>query len=145
MFAGLAPRVEGNDSAVEIAGWWLLCVTVWLAALTTVTPAEIVMAAVVAVPCAVVARLARRQVARGWRFRLAWFADIRRLPVTVVADTVRVWRAAVRRERGRTRVVRVGSDEARRAVAVAVRSASPGQVVIDAGDDVRVHTFGGDS
>jgi hypothetical protein len=141
----LARRVEGNASAVEIAGWWLLCVTVWLTSLTVVTPAEIVVAAVTAVPCAVVARLARRQVASGWRFRLAWFAGTRRLPVTVVVDTVRVWRAAIRRERGRTRVIHVGSDETHRAVAVAMRSASPGQVVIDSGDDVRVHTFGEDS
>jgi multisubunit Na+/H+ antiporter MnhE subunit len=129
---------------MEIAGWWLLCVVVWSAGLTVVTPAEVVVAAVVAVPCAVVARLARRQVARGWRIRLAWFAGCWRLPVTAVADTVRVWRAAARRECGRTRVVRVGADDAHRAVAVAVRSASPGQVVVDDGDDVRVHIFGDD-
>jgi hypothetical protein len=141
----LAARAGGNVFAVEVGGWWLLCVTVWLACLTVVTPAEVVVAAAAAVPCAVVARLARRQVARGWRFRLAWFSGVWRLPLTVVVDTVRVWRAAVRRERGRTRVVRVGSDEARRAVAVASRSVSPGQVVIDDGDDVRVHTFGDDS
>lgn len=135
----------GNVSAMEIAGWWLLCVAVWVAGLTVVTPAEVVVAAVVALPCAVVARLARRQVARSWRFRLAWFAGWWRLPVTVVAGTVRVWLAATRRERGRIRAVRVGSDEARRAVMVAMRSASPAQVVGDSGDHLRVHSFGGDS
>jgi hypothetical protein len=145
---GFAGSATGNASAMEIAGWWLLCVAVWVAGLTVVTPAEVVVAAAVALPCAVVARLARRQVAWNWRFRPAWFAGWWRLPVTVVAGTVHVWLAAARRERGRTCAVRVGSDEAHRAVSVAVRSASPAQVVIDSEDsseDVRVHTFGGDS
>jgi multisubunit Na+/H+ antiporter MnhE subunit len=123
---------------MELAGWWLLCVTVWLACLTVVTPAEAVVAAVVAAPCAWVARAARRQIADGWRVRARWA-----MPVTILRDTVRVWWVAARRPgaEGRTRQVDVGTG-AERAVRVAMLSMSPGAVVVDTGGErVRVHSI----
>jgi hypothetical protein len=128
---------------MELIGWWLLSVAVWLCALTTVSPAEVAVAAVLAAPIAWVARQARRQVAREWRFRARWFAPGWRLPAAVVAETAQVWRAAVRSGRDETtRTVDLGPEESRRAVGVVLLSTSPGLVVLDTGDDeVRVHAF----
>lgn len=125
---------------MELVGWWLLSVAVWLCALTAVTPVEVAAAAVVAAPTSWVARRARRQVAREWRFRARWFAPGRRLPAAIVAETAQVWRAAARGGRGAIRTVDLGADEPRRAVAVVLLSASPGHVVIDHGE-ARVHSF----
>jgi hypothetical protein len=129
---------------VELTGWWLLCVAVWLASLTVVTPAEALVAAVVAVPCALVARGARRRIAARWHLRARWLADVRRLPVAVLRDTVRVWWVAVRAPgtAGRLREVHVGTG-AERAVRVAVLAAAPGVVVVESGAErVRVHSIG---
>jgi multisubunit Na+/H+ antiporter MnhE subunit len=134
----------GTSSRMEIAGWWLLCVSVWLASLTTVTPAEAVVAASVALPCAWVARQARRQVAKQWHFTASWFAGLWRLPAAIVRDTGQVWWAALHHNQGHTREIRVES-EAERAARTALLSTSPGQVVTDRGDVLRVHTFGRDT
>jgi hypothetical protein len=133
---------------MELASWWLLSAAVWLAAISALTPVEVVVAMAVAVPTALVARLARRQVAPGWRVRARWFAPARRLPAAVPVETGQVWRAAIRsargdqRGRGRTRVVDAGQSPQRRAVAQALLSTSPGLVVVDTGEESRVHAFG---
>jgi len=65
---------------VEIAAWWAFLVAVWLATLNTFSVAELITAAVLAVPCALAARAARRAAGLRWTIRLGWSRWLLALP-----------------------------------------------------------------
>jgi multisubunit Na+/H+ antiporter MnhE subunit len=138
--AGLPGALTGYPRAVETLTWWVVLVLVWVASLTTVSVRELVVAAVVAVPCALTAARARRALASDPRVSVRWLRGVVRLPAAVVAETFAVWRAALRASRGTTREVRLGQQKsrARQAVGVILLAAAPGTVVIDVDREANV-------
>ncbi|RSM91620.1 hypothetical protein DMH04_01165 [Kibdelosporangium aridum] len=124
----------------EVTTWWLVLAALWIASLTTVTWQELAVAAVCSVPCALVARKARHVLDVRWKRAPRWLRWVAALPGAVVQETLLVWRQALRRRDGETREIEVGT---RRAVIVAMLSASPGTVVVnDRQSTVVVHAFG---
>lgn len=123
--------------------WEAACVGLWLLTLSSVNPAEVVVAVVAALPCAALAVAARRAVGGSWRPRPAWARWLLPLPVAVLADTVRVLGLAAgvllgrRIPDGEVRTVDLprdrpaGTRRARAAAAAALVSAAPGTVVLD--------------
>jgi multisubunit Na+/H+ antiporter MnhE subunit len=131
---------------IETLVWWVALCGLWLLTLSTFPIPELVAAVVLALPCAAAATVARRAVGASWRVRPGWARWLLPLPAAVLADTVRVLAAVLRRplvraERGR--LLRVGprpESDARyaatqRALAVIALSLPPGSVVVGADDD----------
>jgi multisubunit Na+/H+ antiporter MnhE subunit len=137
---------------VEVTAWWAVLVLIWLASLNSFAYAEAIVAAVLAVPCAIGVRQARRAVDLNWRLRAGWARWLLRVPWTVVHDTVAMLVLAVRPERTDeddftdVRMAgRAGQEERAgwEAAATTVLSATPGSIVVDAGqhhDRLVVHT-----
>jgi multisubunit Na+/H+ antiporter MnhE subunit len=120
---------------VEVTVWWAVLVLVWIATLTTVTVQELVAAGVLAVPCALVARLGRRAIGVSWPMRARWLLWLRKLPWAVLHDTAAVLALAVRPSRSdRFREVPLPDDAAQEAVATVLLSTAPGSVVVDVQD-----------
>jgi multisubunit Na+/H+ antiporter MnhE subunit len=118
--------------------WWVGLVLVWVASLTTVSVAELAVAAGSAAVCVLVARVARRVLG-------VWLREAWRLPWVVLTDTVAVWGTAWRGMRKRTlgdhvREVPLGGgrSRARQAVAIMLLSAGPRTMVV--GLDRRTNT-----
>ncbi|OBG32555.1 hypothetical protein [Mycobacterium sp. E3198] len=141
------PGAAERDALVrllgEIALWWALTGVVWLATLSARTPRELAVLAVCTLPCAIVARSARRANAGRWRFRAAWLG----WPVIVAAEVprqaVRVWVYAVSGRAPLTRELSLPDEPARvaaarRATAVPALATTPGTVVLDS--DPRRHS-----
>jgi multisubunit Na+/H+ antiporter MnhE subunit len=134
---------------LEITTWWVVLVLVWIATLTAVTVQELVAAAILAVPCAVLARLGRQATGIQWPMRAAWLRWPLRLPWAVLHDTVAVLALALRPDRpqeDRFRALRLpeqdspNTEAAQQAAAAVLLSAAPGSVVVDVNDDrVLVH------
>jgi multisubunit Na+/H+ antiporter MnhE subunit len=125
--------------------WWVGLVLVWVASLTTVSVAELAVAAGAAAVCVLVARVARRVLGVQTRLRARWLREAWRLPWVVLTDTVAVWRAALRGMRKQAlddnvREVPLGGERsrARQAVAIMLLSAAPRTMVI--GLDRRTNT-----
>lgn len=116
--------------AVESIVWWAVLVGVWLCTLSTVTTQELVLAAVAAVPCALVATALRAAYQGRWKPTRAWS-----LPMRIVRECASLFsRASLRK---------IPVDTARKAVKTVVVSASPGTVVLDDKDDeLLVHSLG---
>jgi multisubunit Na+/H+ antiporter MnhE subunit len=129
---------------VEVAVWWFVSVLFWLGTLAAASRAELVVAVIAGLPCALAATAARA--AGGWRWRVdgRWLAWLWPLVPAAAVDTVRVFLRAARAPRaprGRTEgeLRRVplprGEDgcraDGRRAIAAAFVSATPGTVVLD--------------
>jgi multisubunit Na+/H+ antiporter MnhE subunit len=141
----------------EIVLWWAACLGLWLLTLSSITLPELVVGAVAALPCAVLAVLARRAVQGSWPARPAWIRWLLPLPVAVVADSVRVLGLAAgvligrRIPDGELRRLRfprdedAGSRRTREAVAVLLVNTSPGTVVLDIDDsgEMLLHSLGG--
>jgi hypothetical protein len=134
------------DRFVETLVWWVVLCGLWLLTLSTFPTPELVAAVAVSLPCAASATVARRAVGASWRVRPGWARWLPPLPVAVLADTVRVLAAVLRRpvvrgERGRLLRVapRPESDKryaaTQRALAVVALSLSPGSVVVGAAND----------
>lgn len=127
-------RYHSRTTATRLADqlpvvvWSGVLVLVWVASLTTVTWQEIAVAAVVAVPCAIMARRAGRVVSVRWHVRCGWLRGLWRLPVAVLGETLTVWRAAAHRRSGELRELRLGHERsrARQAIAVLLLCATPG-------------------
>jgi multisubunit Na+/H+ antiporter MnhE subunit len=123
---------------VEVLVWWAVLTGVWVSTVSTVTTPDLVVGAVCAVPCAVVALLARRALRSRWRVHPA---ALRRLPAVVVGavtDTVRVLLGRTDHPRVREVVLpEVGggrdpaAQETYRALATIAVAATPGSVVLD--------------
>jgi multisubunit Na+/H+ antiporter MnhE subunit len=127
---------------VELLLWWLLLFGLWLLTLSSVSVAESVVAAVLALLCAFVARAGRRASRVGWRPQLAWLTWFALLPIVLCMDTVRLFVGTVTRNLPqRLEEVELPDDrsaargDARRAAAVLALSATPGSVVLDAAPD----------
>jgi multisubunit Na+/H+ antiporter MnhE subunit len=131
---------------IETLVWWVALCGLWLLTLSTFPIPELVAAVVVALPCAAAATVARRAVGASWRVRPGWSRWLLPLPAAVLADTVRVLAAVLRRplvRAKRGRLLRVGprpESDARyaatqRALAVIALSLPPGSVVVGADDD----------
>ncbi|SRX95887.1 hypothetical protein MSP7336_04160 [Mycobacterium shimoidei] len=140
--AGENSRVgQALKALTEILLWWVLTTVAWLVTLTSFTAAEIALAAMCTLPCAVAARAARRANDGHWRFRIGWL----RWAATVLRDvpiqTVQVWKYLLGpRRRGVISVVNLPAEPerlaaGRRALAVLAFATTPGTVVLDCDSD----------
>jgi hypothetical protein len=118
--------------------WWLVLSGLWLLTATPLSIPEVVVAGVVAVPCALAARPARRATSRTWRLRGGWVRWLPAVAVAVLADTARVLAVPVHgRDRGALRRTRLPAEPdetvaaTRRAVVTILLSLSPGSYVVD--------------
>jgi multisubunit Na+/H+ antiporter MnhE subunit len=117
--------------AVESVVWWAVLVGVWLTTLSAVNWQDLLVAAVLAVPCAVAATLLRGAYDGRWRPARAWT-----LPVEIARGC-----AALFSRRAELR--RIPVTALRKGVKTVVVSASPGTVVLDDdGDSLLVHALG---
>jgi multisubunit Na+/H+ antiporter MnhE subunit len=124
--------------------WWVLTAAVWLATVTSLTSAELAVAAACTLPCAVAARAARRANRGRWRFRIGWLRWIAIVMRDVPVQTVQAWAYAlkalpagrVRRRRGVISELALPPEPepvaaARRAAAVLAFATTPGTVVLE--------------
>ncbi|MBF6060040.1 Na+/H+ antiporter subunit E [Nocardia terpenica] len=133
----------------EHATWWMICVAIWLATLTSFSGQELVAAGVCAIPCAVAARAARRAVRGSWRPPPDSLRAAALLIPAIVADAVGALRLAARgRPTGRFAALPLPREptESRRAgraaVTTVLTSATPGAVVVGADRELLVvHAF----
>jgi multisubunit Na+/H+ antiporter MnhE subunit len=141
----------------EVLFWWAACVALWLLTLSSVSLPELLVAAGCALPCAVLAVVARRAVGGSWPVQPRWAWWLLPLPAAVVADGVRVLGRAAgvlvgrRMPSGRVRTVELHRDHAagrwrtRQALASLLVTATPGTVVLDIAEDsgeMCVHALG---
>jgi len=148
---GHAPHVI----IVELLGWWVVAVGVWMASLSAWSGQELLVAAGCAVPCAVSAVGARRAVDGAWRAPAAASRWLLVLPAAVVVDAVRVLSWPLRsRDGGTFRTVDVAapggtaSATGRRAAASLALSSTPGSYVVAADEKAGtlvLHGLGGSS
>jgi multisubunit Na+/H+ antiporter MnhE subunit len=116
---------------VESVVWWAVLVGVWLTTLSTMNWQDLLVAAVLAVPCAIIATLVRQGYDGRWRLSSAW-----RLPLEIVRGIGALFsrRAGLRK---------IPVSRLRKGVKTVVVSASPGTVVLDDKDDaLLVHALG---
>jgi multisubunit Na+/H+ antiporter MnhE subunit len=143
--ARLVAARPGNSGEVrwlpEVGLWWLALVAVWVLTLSAPSAGELVVAALVAVPCAVAARAARRTYRRAWPARRGWLRWAIHLPGAVLRDSARLLRGV---PDGALRRVPLADDSpSTRAAATVLVSASPGTLVLD--DDVEGDVEGDDT
>ncbi len=124
---------------MEIVAWWAFLVVVWIATLNVFSVQEVVVAAVLAVPCAFAARAGRRASAVRWRVDPRWARWLLALPAAVAHDLVTVLTRPERDDTFQTMKLPEEHDgerrTAREAVTTVVFSATPGSVVVEARDD----------
>lgn len=134
---GAGERPRFITALAEILSWWVLTTAIWLATVTSLTLAEILVAVAATLPCAVAARSARQANGGHWRLRIGW---LRLLPIVVrevPVQAVQVWAYALTpRRRGVISEVDLPAEPepvaaARRAVAVLAFATTPGTVVVD--------------
>jgi multisubunit Na+/H+ antiporter MnhE subunit len=134
---------------VEVVAWWVVLVLAWLGTVPTMSLQELITAAVLALPCAVAARLGRRAAGVRWNIRAGWARWLLGLPWAILHDTAAMLALACRGDRPEDddfeklplpKESRVARRTGREALATAVLSATPGSVVVDAGGDLVVHT-----
>jgi multisubunit Na+/H+ antiporter MnhE subunit len=122
----------------EVLPWWLGLTGLWLLTLSTPSVPEVLAAAVAALPCALVARSARRAMSGSWRPRIGWFRWLTSIPRAAVGDSVRALVTVFRQpDTGRFDDVGLPREpesvhEARLAVAAIVVGCTPGTMVIAA-------------
>ena len=138
---------------MEIAAWWAVGVGVWLVTLNTYSIAELITAAVLAVPSAVAARAGRRAAGLRWRVDPRWSRWLVALPSSIAHDLVVALSLVVRHGDDEFRSLPLPKEPteaartAREAVTTAVLSATPGTVVVEANeahDELLVHALPGD-
>lgn len=139
----------------EVLLWSAAGVGTWLLTLSSVSAPELVTAVAVAVPCAVLAVLARRALQRSWSVPASWLRWLLPLPAAVAADTAHLLALAAgvlvgrRIPDGELRTVTLPPGgpaprrAARSAVVAGVVSAAPGTVVLDVDDgELLLHALG---
>lgn len=148
----------GSTSARLVAEamlWAVACFSLWLLTLSSMNKQDITAAGIAAVPCGVLAVLARHIIKGSWRFEISPVVRFTLLlPVAIVLDTVRLLAVPLQvitgRNDGKGEFASVraptteGNDPAaagRRVLLGAGVSATPGTIVMDAAPDgvVRVH------
>lgn len=149
------PAEAWTRLVAEAVLWAAACFSLWLLTLSSMNKQDITAAVIAAVPCGVLAVLARRIIRGSWRFELAPVVRFTLLlPVAIVVDTVRLLAVPLRVIAGRSdgkgdidslRAPMIEGDRsaaaARRVLLGAGVSATPGTIVMDATPDglVRVH------
>ena len=139
---------------MEVAAWWAILVGVWLVTLNTYSVAELITAAVLAVPCAVAARAGRRAAELRWGVTLGWSRWLVALPSAIAHDLIVALSLGIRRRTREAddefRTLRLPHEDndaartGRAALTTAVLSATPGTVVVDADeahDELLVHAL----
>ncbi len=127
---------------IEVTPWAAVCVGVWLLALSSVTLPDLGLAMPAGLLCGLLAASGRRLAGGRWHPQPRWAAWLITLPVTVIAETLGVWRAAGRAaldpaRSGRERLSQLPTSEpdnvaaARCGLATLALSASPGSYVIN--------------
>jgi hypothetical protein len=148
---GHAPHVI----VVELLGWWVVAVGVWMASLSAWSGEELLVAAGCAVPCALAAVGARRAIGGAWRAPGQAVRWLLLLPAAIVIDAARVLTWPVRSRTGgsfRTVDIRArgGAPAAGglRAAASFALSSTPASYVVAADEragTLTVHGLGGSS
>jgi multisubunit Na+/H+ antiporter MnhE subunit len=111
--------------------WWAVLVGVWLTTLSAVNWQDLLVAAALAIPCAVAATLLRVAYGGRWRPARAWT-----LPVEIA-------RGCAALSSRQTELRRMPVSSLRKGVKTVLVSASPGTVVLDDDDDsLLVHALG---
>ena len=111
--------------------WWAVLVGIWLTTLSSMNGQDLLVAAVLAVPCAIVATLVRGAYGGRWRPASGW-----RLPVAIVRGCGALFS---RHQELRT----IPVERLRKGVKTVVVSASPNTVVLDdEGESLLVHSLG---
>jgi multisubunit Na+/H+ antiporter MnhE subunit len=155
MSTGVRPASVWAGRVAETLLWAAACFSLWLLTLSSINKQDITAAAIAALPCGVLAVLARHVVQGAWRFELSPLARLLLLlPVVIVLDSVRLLAVPLRvlagRDDGKGDIKSIraptieGDDPAaagRRALLGAGVSATPGTIIMDATPDgvVRVH------
>jgi multisubunit Na+/H+ antiporter MnhE subunit len=130
----------------EIVFWWAAALGVWSLTLSSVDPADLIVATPLAFMCGVMAATARRALAAKWHYPHRASAWLARLPLAIAIDTVAIlalpWRKLIGRLPDEGRLVRIpvaaGAEvqpTSRRAAAAFLLSATPGTYVLHADDD----------
>lgn len=137
----------------ELAVWAVVLFALELLLISKVDPAEVVLAACLAVPFAAMTVLARAASAAQQRTPAAVLRWLLALPLAIVKDTGALWVAVARGRRGSWRELplpRTAGDDAaasgRRAWSALVLTASPSSICADidpATGTARVHDLGG--
>ncbi|MGE2814556.1 hypothetical protein ACQI5H_05335 [Mycobacterium heidelbergense] len=127
----------------EVCLWWVLTAGIWLATLSSRTWQELAVMAACTLPCAVLARFARRANAGRWRFRASWLRWPAIAASEVPYQSVRAWAYAVTTRAPEIRELSLPNEPARaaaarRAAAVLALVTTPGTVVLDS--DPRKHS-----
>lgn len=127
---------------VELACWWAVAIGVWLVTLSSVNAQDLVAAIVLGLPCALAACAGRRAVEGSWAPEPRWVAWLPALAAAVLADTARMARFVLRRDRGdpgtRFRTVELatsGPNAGHEALATLALSATPATFVADVDPD----------
>lgn len=148
-------RIRGTHRARGARGWalevglWTTAGTVfWLATASTITLAEALVAAGVAVVCSVLARAARRAMPFSARPRGVWLRWAITVPVAAAADMVRLGGGLSGAKAADLREATMPAGGPRetgwRAGGIIALSATPGSVVVSSDRDtgtVMVHTL----
>ena len=143
----------------EALFWWAAAMGFWLLTLSSVSLPELLFSAGCAVPCAVLAVVARRAVRGSWPPQPDFTRWLLPLPVAVVSDAVRVLSRALaalagRVPTGEVRSIRLHRDRtagrwrSHQAAAVVLVTSTPGTVVLDVDEesgDMLVHSLGAGS
>lgn len=120
--------------------WWGLGVGVWVVSLSAVPVTEVIVAALVSLPCGVLAVVARVAAGNAWTFRPGWFRPALVLPLAIVKDLIQVFSLLRPGRNGagrfRYRALSDASGEGsrpqgRRALATLLVTSTPGAIVID--------------
>jgi multisubunit Na+/H+ antiporter MnhE subunit len=134
----------------EVLVWWAILVLTWLGTLNAFSYEELAAAAVLAVPCAIAARLGRRAAGVRWSVDPRWARWLPHLAWAILHDTIAMLAIATRPDQNDdfdelplAKQPTKARQAAHEALATATLSATPGAVVIDANDDhdrLTVHT-----
>jgi len=148
---GHAPQVI----VVELLGWYVVAIGVWMASLSAWSGQELIVAAGCAVPCAVAAVAARRAIDGAWTLPTETLRWLLILPAAIVVDAARVLTWPVRSGGGGDfRTIDIGAGggapaaTGRRAAASLALSSTPGAYVVAADEKagtVTLHGLGGSS
>lgn len=135
----MSGAAELTRAGGETLLWWSVTFGFWSATLTSTSRAELATAALGSLPCAVVARFARRANGDSWHCRLRWLGWAATVARDVPRQSAAVWRYALRparRHRSTIGPVLLPAEpeptaSARRAVALLALASTPATVVLD--------------
>ncbi|VBA55770.1 Na+/H+ antiporter subunit E [Mycobacterium attenuatum] len=137
-----AASKRSPDILGETGLWWMLIAGVWLATLSSRTPAELAVMTVCTLPAAVMARSARRANAGSWQFRIGWLGWLATAARDVVPQAVGVGAHRFTKRHAVIGAVPLPDETrpvaaARRAAAVLTLATTPGTVVLQCDPDTR--------